>query len=234
MPCYRLSLMAGVIEQNDRRSGAVPVPDATSATGVRAQRRHETSRSIEHHALRLFADRGFQAVTADQIATEVGISRRTFFRYFPGGKDEVVLADIRRRFDHLRDTLAGRPAAEPAAVALRHAVMAFAEDYGGDQAGTTIRHQILLESPTLTTRFWGDEYALTDALVQMVALRLAADPATDPRPAVLVNAALAAVTVGFGMWMRGNERTLPDLVDESLGVVEEGISAAGRRTPVAN
>ncbi len=72
------------------------------------------------------------------------------------------------------------------------------------------------------------------ALVQMVALRLAADPATDPRPAVLVNAALAAVMVGFGMWMRGSERTLPDLVDESLGVVEEGISAAGRRTPVAN
>ena len=40
----------------------------------------------------LFVDRGYDAVTIDEIAAAADISRRTFFRLF-GGKDQIVSCD---------------------------------------------------------------------------------------------------------------------------------------------
>ncbi|WP_017791747.1 TetR/AcrR family transcriptional regulator [Leucobacter salsicius] len=43
-------------------------------------------------AIRLLADRGYEATTAEDLADAVGVSRSTFFRRF-GSKDDVIFAD---------------------------------------------------------------------------------------------------------------------------------------------
>ncbi|WP_216901389.1 TetR family transcriptional regulator [Nocardia alni] len=48
--------------------------------------------AVVDHALRLFADKGYEATTVDEIAEAAGISRRTFFRQFRA-KEDVVFAD---------------------------------------------------------------------------------------------------------------------------------------------
>ncbi|ROP61000.1 TetR family transcriptional regulator [Curtobacterium sp. ZW137] len=52
-------------------------------SGVRARHRVATVRAIETAAVALVTERGFEDVTARDIAAEVGLTERTFFRYCP-------------------------------------------------------------------------------------------------------------------------------------------------------
>lgn len=56
----------------------------------RARRREETRRRIIDSATDLVEQHGFDNITVDNICTEAGISRRTFFNYMES-KDEAVL-----------------------------------------------------------------------------------------------------------------------------------------------
>lgn len=76
---------------------------------------------LEGVALRLFAARGFDRVTVDQIAAEAHTSARTFYRYFPA-KEDVLQVQIDRRTAALRAALDARPDEEPPLHALRVAL----------------------------------------------------------------------------------------------------------------
>jgi len=55
-------------------------------------------------AIDLFARKGFEASTVDEIAAAVGVNRRTFFRYFPA-KEDAVFFDLPELLDILKSNL---------------------------------------------------------------------------------------------------------------------------------
>ncbi|WP_024802427.1 TetR family transcriptional regulator [Nocardia sp. BMG51109] len=61
--------------------------------------------AVIDHALRLFAEKGYEATTVDEIAEAAGISRRTFFRQFRS-KEDVVFADHEAQLAQARAYLA--------------------------------------------------------------------------------------------------------------------------------
>lgn len=66
------------------RTGTAP------AEGLRERKRRQTQQRIAEVGQRLFLAQGYDGTTLDAIATEAGISRRSFFSYFKS-KDDVIL-----------------------------------------------------------------------------------------------------------------------------------------------
>lgn len=56
----------------------------------RAQRRRDTARAISDCAQRLTYEHGLDGFTMDDLAAQVGVSRRTLFNYFAGKEDAVL------------------------------------------------------------------------------------------------------------------------------------------------
>ncbi len=90
--------------------------------GLRAANKQRTRHALSQAAIAIVTAEGIDALTAERIAAEAGVSRRTLFNYFPRVED-VLTASIE---EVTTDTLAAfvaRPADEP----LRDSVVAVLE-----------------------------------------------------------------------------------------------------------
>jgi len=188
------------------------------------QRRSEQLRSeIERAALRVFAQRGYSAVTVDDIATEAGISIRTFFRYFPA-KDEVLVAELRRSIDRIAAELAARPAEESPVEALRHALLAQIADVGMDREVSGDWLQTVAENPELLAKAWAMASAHRLAVTDLLAARLGVDAATDLRPGVITSTMFAAAEYASRVWLAGGaDGSLQETTAQALAFVEGGL-----------
>ncbi|HEY7873843.1 MAG TPA: TetR family transcriptional regulator, partial [Actinomycetota bacterium] len=92
---------------------------------LRDRRKEETRRLLEETALHLFTEHGFRATSIDRIANEAGVSRTTFFRYFPS-KEAVLFSRQDRDADVFWESLRRRPPEENALRAFEETIVEFA------------------------------------------------------------------------------------------------------------
>src|SRR5690349_2685140 len=95
-------------------------PEPTTS-GLRDRKKAQTREAFVDVAVELFDQHGFDETTVDDIADAVGVSARTFYRYF-ARKEDVVLADGIERAERLRAGLAGQMGAASPLTALRAAI----------------------------------------------------------------------------------------------------------------
>ncbi|MEV1176468.1 helix-turn-helix domain-containing protein [Nonomuraea sp. NPDC049784] len=62
--------------------------------GLRERKKEQTRRRIAEVALRLFDERGYDAVTVNEIAEVAGVAKVTLFNYFPT-KDCLVTEGVK-------------------------------------------------------------------------------------------------------------------------------------------
>jgi AcrR family transcriptional regulator len=191
--------------------------------GLRERRKRLTAAELEAAALRLFGERGFDAVTVDDIAAEADVSRRTFFRYF-ASKEDVLLADHHVQLARLREAMAARPADEAILTALRNALLSITGDFEERRERVILRGRIMRETPSLQARSLVHQKAWEDAMQQMVADRLGVDPVLDLRPGVVAATALAAMRVAFNNWLNaGATGDLIGMTAEALDLLDGGL-----------
>ena len=191
--------------------------------GLRERRKALTAAELEAAAFRLFGERGFDAVTVDDIAAEADVSRRTFFRYF-ASKEDVLLADHFVQLARLREAMAARPPDEPIVTALRNALLSMADDFEDRKEMIILRGQLMRDTPSLQARSLVHQKLWEDAMQELVAERLGVDPVTDLRPGVVSAATLAAMRVAFTNWLTsGCDGDLIAMTAEALDLLDGGL-----------
>ena len=203
---------------------------AAPAEGLRERHRKRTAADLEEAALTLFSERGFDAVTIDDIAAAADVSRRTFFRYF-ASKEDVILSDHPKRLDDLQAALDRRPAGEPALTALRNAIMSIAGTYEEDREHMLRRFRLMTTTPALEARSLCLQRNWETAVTEMVAARMGVDPAGDLRPGVVAAVTMAAMRVATVNWLAGaGKGDVLVIVAEALDLLDGGLQAAATPT----
>jgi AcrR family transcriptional regulator len=180
---------------------------------LRERKKAATRQSLHKTALRLAMSRGLDGVTVEDIADEVGVSRRTFSNYFANKEDAVLYAD-RERTRKLLELVRRRPPGERPWCALRRSA---GELYGRrpqPDPEWVAQLRLLRRHPSLLARQAADQLTLEKDLVEVLRAR----GQTDEELARLMAASFLAVvrTAGTLWFENAGEVPLPDLVDRLL------------------
>lgn len=160
----------------------------------------------------LFAEHGFDQVTVEQIATAAGMSRRTFFRYFPS-KDALLgefLADVGQQ---LADQVEAQPADQPAWIALS-AVLVDLARVADDSP--SLAAQVLDMLKPASTRAFVDQrrQRWIDLFAPLVGAR---HPDLTPMAQVAIAAcAIACLDAAQEYWQANPGSSYGDYLDEAL------------------
>ncbi|BDM73032.1 hypothetical protein HEK616_65190 [Streptomyces nigrescens] len=117
--------------------------------GLRERKKEQTRQRIAAVAWRLFAERGFEAVTVNEIAEAAEVAKATLFAYFPT-KESLALQGVGD--DDLAGIVSRRPAGQSPLAALRAHFRALAAGpmAGFDPEVLVSRIRVIFDSPTLS------------------------------------------------------------------------------------
>ena len=91
--------------------------------GLRERKKAETSRRIWLAAMRLFVERGYDAVSTAEIAAAADVSKMTLFNYFRT-KEDLVMLPMEDHVEELATVVRGRADGETPVDALRRHFLA--------------------------------------------------------------------------------------------------------------
>ncbi len=185
-------------------------------SGLRERTKARTRRELIDAAFTLFAERGFEACTVDEIAEAADVSPRTFFRYFPV-KEDVALARLEDESALIVEHLARRPASESPLTALREALREPLDRLKGEQQLCGIM-KMVESCPSLVARQMALRADKEERLAVVLAARMAVDAAADPRPRLIATTFMAAVGQAYRTWI---EDGMPDDLDARIDTLTE-------------
>jgi AcrR family transcriptional regulator len=190
---------------------------------LRDRRKEETRRLLEEKARQLFARHGFRATSIDQIAAAAGVSRTTFFRYFPS-KEAVVFASQQRGAEAFWKLISERPSQENSLRAFEEAIVEYARQNENDP----VQKQQALElwalyaaNPELRARLAENTEARIEELARVLARREGLD---EPEMSHCVASAVAVELLQqVNLDWQGANGELPaeKLIRERFGVLRE-------------
>jgi mycofactocin system transcriptional regulator len=181
---------------------------------------HLTSvEAIERAALKVFAQRGFEATRIEEIAEAAGISRRTFFRYFaskndiPFGNFAALLADLEQWFSEQVDD-------RPVFDVFVEAIMRFNSIHAEGPAMHRQRMRLILQTPALRAHSalrMGEYYSVFG---RYAARRMGAD-AEDFGPRLVAHICAGTMDAAYEEWLRDETADLGETVQAAFVLVAQ-------------
>ncbi|WP_344048455.1 TetR family transcriptional regulator [Streptomyces thermoalcalitolerans] len=199
------------MSQPAKSSHTPATPDTPeSAAGSRAAaQRLKMRRELAAAAMELFATKGYEATTVDEIAAAAGVARRTFFRHFRS-KEEAIFPDHDDTLLRVEAVLNAAPAHEHPLDAVCRGIKEVMKMYAAQPEISVARYKLTREVPALreaeiasVSRY---ERLFTRYLLGHFDERAHADDANDD-PLLAEVAASAVVTAHnhvLRRWLRAN------------------------------
>lgn len=184
------------------RRGARGRPEATSHA------------EIEQAAFALFRARGFARTTLDVIATEVGVGRRTLFRYYQS-KNDIPWGQFDRTLAGFRDILDSQPEDLPLHRAVHNAVVEFNRFPADARPPHRERMALILTTPELQAHSvlrYGDWRRV---IAEYVGRRLGVPP-DDLVPRLVGHVSLALALTAYEVWLADSGANLLAVLDEGM------------------
>lgn len=182
-------------------------------------------------ALDLFARNGFDETTVDDVAAELGIGRRTLFRYFES-KNDMVWGDFDLVLARLRRLLDGTPEDLPVMEAVAQAAIE-SNRYEPEQLPELlVRMRLITTVPTLVAHSMVRYAEWRAVIAEFVARRLGEEP-DDLVPLTVGYAALGTSMAAFTRWVAHPEEDIDEHLRRGYDLLARGLSPSvdcgGRR-----
>lgn len=137
---------------------------------MRERHKEQTRNLIFEAASRLFAERGFDAITVAQVARAANVSEMTVFNHFPT-KEDLFFAKMEFFEERLLDAVRERPAEVPALEAFRRPIIEGCSNLVAEESAQRIAKAAALigGSPALQVREREIVARFTDRLAELLA-----------------------------------------------------------------
>src|SRR5882757_2956406 len=194
-----------------------------SRPGPRVGRRRSTTQDhITDVALDLFASRGFDEVSVDDVAQAAGIARRTLFRYY-SSKNAIPWGDFDAHLDHMRELLDAVPPDVPVGIALRSALLSFNSFDEAETARHRQRMRLILETAALQA-YSMTMYAGWRAVVAAFVARRIGAKAADLVPQTAAWTMLGVALSAYEHWLADASGSLPRALGDAFDTVSTGLA----------
>jgi AcrR family transcriptional regulator len=196
----------------------------TATMGLREMKKERTRADIVRVATRMFATKGYDDVTVDEIAAKAEVSHRTFYRYF-ATKEELVLGPLQQRLDEFVSRFIQRPRSESVIASVRGAIIDLAAEYEQGLDNDRQRARLVRATPSLQQRQHERHAEFENLMVPLIAQRLGVDPVDDIRPALIAGCAVAAIRVATSQWLLGDTtQPLMPMVEQALTMLTKAFA----------
>ncbi|MFF9852132.1 TetR family transcriptional regulator [Streptomyces litmocidini] len=220
-----------------RATSPSDAPESAAGTRAAAQRL-KMRRELATAAMELFATKGYEATTVDEIAATAGVARRTFFRHFRS-KEEAIFPDHDDTLVRAEAVLNAAPPHEHPLDTVCRGIKEVMKMYAGSPAVSVERYRLTREVPTLREREIASvaryERLFTRYLLGHFDERDHHDGNDDPLLAeVAASAVVTAHNHVLRRWLRaGGEGDVEAQLDHAFAIVRETFGSGIGARPVA-
>lgn len=163
---------------------------SASKPGLRERKKQRTRDTIARVALELFAERGYDETTLEDIADAADVSKRTIFSYYQS-KEDILFSDEPAILSAIELALQNRPPGTTTVEALRDLLDSFSAS-----AQAMIRKRIIGANDMLRLRERARFARVEELLAESLALDLDAGP-DDIRPLLIAASVTAAFNAAY-------------------------------------
>jgi AcrR family transcriptional regulator len=151
---------------------------------------------LEHAALDLYSERGFEQTTVAEIAARAGLTERTFFRHF-ADKREVLFGGAAALQELMMSTVADAPDSAAPIVAVADALQAACAVLQERRETVRRRQAVIAANAELQERELIKLASLASALADALRRRGVSDPAAN----LTAEAGIAFFRIAFERWI---------------------------------